>query len=97
MTYTPDSRLFAQQLEAVRERTGTARRVWAGIGAYRLDVAGIVEKVELARHAGAQGVLLFSNESLTPEDLRLFGQRAFGVRRAYGPEADTGDLVVGSR
>ena len=86
MTYTPDSRLFTQQLEAMRERNGAGHPMWAGIGAYRLDVAGIVEKVTLARRAGAQGVVLFSHESLAPADLRQLGQQVFGARFAFGPE-----------
>jgi len=98
MTYTPDSRLFAQQLEAVRERTGPVRPLWAGIGAYRLDVAGVVEKVALARGAGAQGVVLFSHESFTPSDLRLLGQRAFGVPLVAGAgDLDAGGASLGSR
>lgn len=96
MTYTPDSRLFAQQLEAVRERTGPVRPLWAGIGAYRLDVAGVVEKVALAREAGAQGVVLFSHESFTPSDLRLLGQQAFGVPLVAGA-GDAGGAALGSR
>jgi uncharacterized lipoprotein YddW (UPF0748 family) len=97
MTYTPDSRLFTQQLEAVRERTGATHPLWAGIGAYRLDVAGIVEKVGLARQAGAQGVVLFSHESLAPSDFRQLGQQAFGARLVSGPEASPGGSVAGSR
>jgi uncharacterized lipoprotein YddW (UPF0748 family) len=97
MTYTPDSRLFALQLEAARERTGAGRALWAGIGAYRLDVAGIVEKVTLARRAGAEGVVLFSHESLTPADLRLLGQQAFGARLASGADATAGGAGLGSR
>jgi len=97
MTYTPDSRLFTQQLEAVRERAGAGRPFWAGIGAYRLDVAGIVEKVALARRAGAQGVVLFSHESLAPGDLRQLAEQAFGTRIVAGPETSPGRSVAGSR
>ena len=82
MTYTADSRLFTQQLEAMRERAGASRPMWAGIGAYRLDVPGIVEKVTLARRVGAQGVVLFSHESFAPADLRQLGQQVFGSRLA---------------
>jgi uncharacterized lipoprotein YddW (UPF0748 family) len=84
MTYTPDSRLFAQQLEAIRERAGTRQLMWAGIGAYRLDLPGVVEKVTLARRAGAQGVLLFSHESFDSSGLRSLGQPGFGARAAAG-------------
>jgi len=97
MTYTHDSRLFTQQLEAMRERNGAGHPMWAGIGAYRLDVAGIVEKVTLARRAGAQGVVLFSHESLAPADLRQLGQQVFGARLAFGPGAGASGSVAGSR
>ncbi len=97
MTYTPDSRLFTQQIEAVRERTSAAQPLWAGIGAYRLDVAGIVEKVGLARRAGAQGVVLFSHESLAPGDLRPLRDGAFGAQLVSGPGTGLGGWAAGSR
>ncbi len=81
MTYTPDNRLFAQLLEDAR-RTANEKPVWAGIGAYRLDPAGLVEKIALARRAGANGVVLFSNESLDPAHLRRLREEAFSGRAA---------------
>jgi len=97
MTYTPDSRLFSMQVAAVRERTGPGQPLWAGIAAYRLDVAGIVEKVALARQAGAQGVVLFSHESLAPADLRPLRDGAFGRQLVVAPGAATGGAAAGSR
>jgi uncharacterized lipoprotein YddW (UPF0748 family) len=88
MTYTPDNEIFRQQLEDARDRAGTARPVWAGIAAYRLDVAGIVEKVGLARRSGASGVVLFSHESLLPGDLRRLREEAFSSRQATVRPAD---------
>ena len=74
MAYTPDTRIFRAQLEQARARLGPAALVWAGVGAYRLDLDGVVEKVRAAREAGASGVVLFSHESLTPADFeRLHG------------------------
>jgi uncharacterized lipoprotein YddW (UPF0748 family) len=96
MTYTPDSGLFQQQVEAASERAGT-RPVWAGIGAYRLDVAGIVEKVVLARQSGARGVVLFSNESLEPSDLRRLRDEAFASSLASDADPRAGGRVAGSR
>jgi uncharacterized lipoprotein YddW (UPF0748 family) len=95
MTYTPDSRLFLQQIEQARERAKGGQAVWAGIGAYRLDLAGIAEKVAVAREAGASGVVLFSHESFEPGELRRLRDEAFGSRRtaaravppAAGPSA----------
>jgi uncharacterized lipoprotein YddW (UPF0748 family) len=97
MTYTADSRLFQEQVEVARERASGAQPVWAGIGAYRLDVAGIVEKVELARQSGARGVVLFSHESLAPADLRRLRDEAFPSRLASGPEARGERGPAGSR
>jgi uncharacterized lipoprotein YddW (UPF0748 family) len=97
MTYTPDSRLFSQQVAAVHERTGPGQPLWAGIAAYRLDVAGIVEKVALARRAGAQGVVLFSHESLAPEDLRSLRDQAFGPQLVSAPGGSSGGWGAGAR
>jgi uncharacterized lipoprotein YddW (UPF0748 family) len=97
MTYTPDNELFRQQLESARERASGAQPVWAGIGAYRLDVAGIVEKVILARQSGARGVVLFSHESLVPGDLQRLRDEVFSSRQAAGGERSAGGRVAGSR
>jgi uncharacterized lipoprotein YddW (UPF0748 family) len=77
MAYTPDSRIFRQQVALARSRVGDRARVWAGVGAYRLDVPGIVEKVQLAREAGASGVILFSHESLRGQDVDRLRREAF--------------------
>jgi uncharacterized lipoprotein YddW (UPF0748 family) len=97
MTYTPDNQLFQSQVEQARARTRDGQPVWAGIGAYRLDLAGIVEKVALARQSGAAGVVLFSNESLAPGDLRRLREQAFGTRVAVVPSSWGGGRSVGSR
>ena len=97
MTYTPDNELFRQQLESARERASGSQAVWAGIGAYRLDVAGIVEKVVLARQSGARGVVLFSHESLDPADLRRLREEAFPSQRASGAALPAGGRAAGSR
>jgi uncharacterized lipoprotein YddW (UPF0748 family) len=79
MAYTPDNRVFVSQVEQALARVGGRRPVWAGIGAYRLDLDGIVEKVELARRAGAGGVVLFSHESLAPGDWPRLRREAFAT------------------
>jgi uncharacterized lipoprotein YddW (UPF0748 family) len=88
MAYTPDSRLFQQQLEDVRQQAA-GQLVWAGIGAYRLDPAGLVEKIALARQTGANGVVLFSNESLDAGHLRRLRDESF-VSGAAQAEARPG-------
>jgi len=77
MAYTPDSKVFRQQVEQARTRVQEGQRLWAGIGAYRLDLAGIVDRIHVAREAGATGVVLFSHESLAPADLKRLHDEAF--------------------
>jgi uncharacterized lipoprotein YddW (UPF0748 family) len=95
MAYSADNRIFHGQIRAAREHTGPHRPVWAGVGAYRLDVDGIIERVRLARSAGAAGVVIFSHESLRPADLDRLRQGAFppppGTSRRETPVTMGGD------
>jgi uncharacterized lipoprotein YddW (UPF0748 family) len=83
MTYTPDPRIYREQVEQARAAVGGAR-VWAGVGAYRLPLEGTIEFVGLARAAGAGGVVIFSHESLGPDDARRLREQAFPARAAGG-------------
>ena len=98
MVYTPDNRIFVSQVEQALARAGR-QPVWAGIGAYRLDLPGIVEKVELARRAGAGGVVLFSHESLSSADWRRLRTEAFTqpVKSAGSAGAGGASAAVSSR
>ncbi len=93
MAYTPDPRVFRQQVERAQALAGGRHPVWAGVGAYKLDLAGIVRHIRVARESGAAGVLLFSQESLRPGDLVRLRAEAFpaptdvGSRPAAGPAA----------
>ena len=78
MAYTPDTAVFRGQILALRERLGPQAALWAGIGAYRLQQASVVEKVLAARAAGASGVVLFSSDSLVTADLDRLRDEAFG-------------------
>jgi uncharacterized lipoprotein YddW (UPF0748 family) len=71
MAYTPDSRIFREQIAEAGARTSREQAVWAGIGAYRLSLAGVAERIVEARAAGASGYVLFSHESLDGAALRL--------------------------
>jgi uncharacterized lipoprotein YddW (UPF0748 family) len=82
MAYTPDTRLFRAQVEQARSRLGTGARVWAGVGAWRLPLASVVEKIHAARDAGASGVVLFSHESFSGADLDRLREDAFPVSAA---------------
>ncbi|HLA79898.1 MAG TPA: family 10 glycosylhydrolase [Vicinamibacteria bacterium] len=75
MVYTPERAVFLRQVEQARARVGIP--VWAGVGAYRLTPAEIVERVRDARDRGASGVVLFSHESLGPSHLLPLREQAF--------------------
>jgi uncharacterized lipoprotein YddW (UPF0748 family) len=77
MTYTPDTRIFRTQVEQARSRVQPGQGLWAGIGTYRLGVEGSVEKIRAAREVGANGVLVFSHESLGAADWKRLRQGAF--------------------
>lgn len=63
MAYTTDPGVFAAQIAAAKQVTGS-HPLWAGIGAYRLSAEQIVENAQTARRLGAGGIILFSYDSL---------------------------------
>ena len=76
-----DAALFAAQLAQVQALAGP-RPVWAGIGANRLTQRETLDSIVMARRAGAQGVILFSYDSLISppkgtEYLSAIGRGAF--------------------
>lgn len=77
MTYTPDTRIFRQQVEVAESRAKPGQGVWAGVGAYRLPIEDVLEKIAAARGAGASGVVLFSHESLPAASLRRLATEVF--------------------
>jgi hypothetical protein len=79
MAYTADRRVFRWQLANAVARARRGPAVWAGIGAYRLSLAGVVGHVQEARAVGAAGVILFSHESLVPSDAERLRADAFGT------------------
>jgi uncharacterized lipoprotein YddW (UPF0748 family) len=82
MTYSPDTKVVRAQVEQARAKLGPAARVWAGVGAWRLPVGDVVEKIRAAREAGASGVVLFSHESLVAADLDHLRKDAFTAAAA---------------
>ncbi len=81
------------QVQQARAFVAGGQRLWAGIGAYRLDLPGIVEKIQLARISGASGVVLFSHESLASTDLRRLREAVFTPAvTAAGPRAAGGSV-----
>jgi uncharacterized lipoprotein YddW (UPF0748 family) len=88
MAYTLEPARFAEQIAAAREAAGSSA-VWAGIGAYRLSPAQTIDNIHTARRLGADGVVLFSYDSLTnprqstPDYLALVGRGAFADRVTF--------------
>lgn len=84
MAYTPDTSIFQRQIEIATSTAHAAgRRVWAGIGAYRIPVESTVEKINTARGLGADGIILFSYDfTATPSTLNPEGDYLERVRRA---------------
>jgi len=63
MAYTDDAGVFERQVLAIRDEVPGAT-IWAGVGAYRLSASAASRHVRLARQAGANGVALFSYDSV---------------------------------
>jgi uncharacterized lipoprotein YddW (UPF0748 family) len=87
MAYTQEPERFAEQIAAVREAAGT-RALWAGIGAYRLTAKETIDNIQTARRLGANGIVLFSYDSLidprqsSPDYLETVGRAVFAAARA---------------
>ncbi len=64
MAYTPDSEIFEENIRIARHSSSRSR-LWAGIGAYKLDGKGIIQQVRLSRQLGADGFVVFSYNTLT--------------------------------
>lgn len=83
MAYTTDTDTFRKQIEvAVAAAKTTGRRVWAGIGAYRISADSAIEKINAARAVGADGIILFSYDfTLNKGPLNPEGDYLQRVRR----------------
>src|SRR6266516_5236852 len=71
MAYTTDTEVFKIFFNDTATTAHAAhKKVWAGIGAYRIPVESTVEKITAARSLGADGIILFSYDfTLTPSPL----------------------------
>ena len=59
MAYTPEPAAF-EDLIRIARHSSSGSRLWAGIGAYKLDGEGIIQQVRLSRKLGADGFVIFS-------------------------------------
>ncbi len=82
MAYATDASHFAEQIAGARAAAGS-RPVWAGIGSYRLSPKETIENIQTARRLGANGIVLFSYDSLinsrqsASDYLSVVGRTAF--------------------
>jgi uncharacterized lipoprotein YddW (UPF0748 family) len=85
MAYTTDPEAFRRQIEvAAAAAKSSGKRLWAGVGAYRLTPEQTVERIKTARSLGADGVILFSYDSMIaprPEDAAAGESYLTRVRR----------------
>lgn len=83
MAYSTDTAIFKKQIEvATTSAHASHRRVWAGIGAYRIPAESTIEKIDAARRLGANGIILFSYDfTLRPSDLNPAADYLKRVRR----------------
>ena len=95
MAYSTDTLVFKKQIEiATTSAHAAGRQVWAGIGAYRIPVESTVEKINVARSLGADGIILFSYDFASrPGELNPAGDYLERVRRGAFEKtnAKTGD------
>ncbi len=63
MAYSTEASQFAEQVAGARVAAGS-RPVWAGIGSYRLSAKETIDNIQIARRLGANGIVLFSYDSL---------------------------------
>jgi uncharacterized lipoprotein YddW (UPF0748 family) len=84
MAYTTDTEVFRKQV-AIASATahGAGKKVWAGIGAYRIPAESTVEKISVARGLGTDGIILFSYDfTVSVSTLNPQGDYLERVRRA---------------
>jgi uncharacterized lipoprotein YddW (UPF0748 family) len=84
MAYSTDTVVFKKQIEiAATSAHAAGRRVWAGIGAYRIPADSTVEKINAARKLGSDGIILFSYDfTIRPSELNPGGDYLVRVRRS---------------
>ena len=84
MAYTTDTAVFQKQIEVATSTAHSAnRRVWAGIGAYRIPSESAIEKINVARGLNTEGFILFSYDfTARPSELNPDGAYLERIRRS---------------
>lgn len=83
MAYSTDTAVFQKQVEvATRTAHAAGKRVWAGIGAYRIPAESTIDKINVARQLSADGFILFSYDfAVRPSELNPGGDYLRRVKR----------------
>jgi uncharacterized lipoprotein YddW (UPF0748 family) len=84
MAYSTDTAVFKKQIEiAATSAHSAGRKVWAGIGAYRIPSESTVDKINAARSVGSDGIILFSYDfTVRASELNPGGDYLGRVRRS---------------
>ncbi len=88
MAYSTETAVFQKQIAvAASNAHASNRKVWAGIGAYRIAAESTVEKIKAARDLGSDGIILFSYDfTVRTSELNKTGDYLERVRRsAFDP------------
>jgi hypothetical protein len=84
MAYTTDTEVFKTQIQfATTTAHANNKKVWAGIGAYRIPVESTIEKINAARALNADSIILFSYDfTVRPSPLNPTADYLDRVRRS---------------
>jgi uncharacterized lipoprotein YddW (UPF0748 family) len=90
MAYATEASHFAEQIAGARAAAGP-RPVWAGIGSYRLSPKETIDNIQTARQLGANGIVLFSYDSLINSRQSSSDYLSVVGRTAFTPSAPAPD------
>jgi uncharacterized lipoprotein YddW (UPF0748 family) len=86
MAYATEASHFAEQIAGARAAAGS-HPLWAGIGSYRLSPKETIENIQTARRLGANGIVLFSYDSLINSRQSASDYLSVVGRTAFAPPA----------
>ncbi len=86
MAYNTSTDVVREQVRVAIEAGGGAK-VWAGLGAYRMETDSVIAKINAARTLGARGIVLFSyGSTVRPGQFNPNGDYLQRIQRAAWPK-----------
>ncbi|MHB8837973.1 MAG: glycoside hydrolase family 10 protein [Gemmatimonadaceae bacterium] len=86
MAYNTSTQVVTDQIKVAIEAGGPSK-VWAGLGAYRMEADSVVAKINAARALGARGIVLFSyGSTVRPGPFNPNGDYLQRIQRAAWPK-----------